>query len=176
MTPIAFTLTEADMVAGNRLAIRRSLRKLALRELLVVIAIPLGITMLTYAIQPKPFADVLMLFVKLLGVFIALAVVFTLVLIFLMPKQRARKNFRQMPALRRSQSVNWDATSITFTSDYGNASIPLADLHQWAADDEIVIIYPADHLFYMLPSRVFGDRRDWDSLIAALEASPVLRI
>ena len=39
-----------------------------------------------------------------------------------------------------------------------------------------VIVYPADHVFYMLPNRVFADKNGLDNLIAALEGSFVPRI
>ncbi len=180
MTPIAFTLTEADMLAGNRLAIRRSVRKGAPRYALAVVAISLGVTLIACALQPRDFADVAFLFGKIFAIYIALAFVLAILVLFFAPKQRAKKNFKQMPALRKGQTVAWDGTSIAFTSEYGNATIPLAELHQWAADDGandgIVILYPADHLFYMLPARVFTTEADRDALIAALEASPVARI
>jgi YcxB-like protein len=176
MTPIPFTLTEADMLAGNRLAIRRYIRNGALRFVIGVIAVSAGVTMIAFAFAPRPFADAMTLFAEILAIYTALAIALGVFIVFVAPKQRAKKNFKQMPALRRGQSVVWDDAAIAFTSEYGNASIPFADLHQWAADDEIVIIYPADHLFYMLPARVFATEGDRDALIAALEASPVKRI
>jgi hypothetical protein len=176
MTPIAFTLTEADMLAGNTLAIRRYVRKGAPRYALAIVLVSFGVTAIAYAFSPRPFEGVVTLFLGLLVLYTVLAVVLALFIVFIAPRQRAKKNYTQMPALRKGQTVVWDETSIAFTSDYGNASIPFADLHQWAANDDIVIIYPADHLFYMLASRVFTSPADRASLIAALEASGVKRI
>ncbi len=176
MTPIAFTLTEADMLTGNQLAMRRYIRKGAPRFALGVIAVSAGVTMIAFAFAPRPLADVMTLFAQILAIYVALAIALGLFIIFVAPKQRARKNFNQMPALRRGQTVMWDDAAIGFTSEYGSVSIPFADLHQWAADDDVVILYPADHLFHMLPARVFETSADRDRLIAALEASPVKRI
>ncbi len=176
MTPTAFTLTLDDMVAGNQLAFRRYGRKAMPRYILVMIAISLGVTLIAYAAVPRPLPEILQLFGEIFGVYAALSVVLFLFVLLVMPKQRAKKNFKQMPALSREQTVSWDSASIAFASEYGNARIPLAELYQWAADDEIVIIYPADHLFYMLPRRVFANGDDRDRLIGALESSLVRRI
>ena len=176
MTPIAFTLTQADILAGNRLAIRRSVRKGLVKFALIVLGIALGITVFVYAMNPQPLAAVAELFAKILAVYSGVGAAIILILLFVMPKQRAKKNIAQMRALSREQTVAWDDTTIAFTSGYGNAQVPFADLYRWAADDGIVIIYPADHLFYMIPERVFASQSDRDTLIAALEASTVPRI
>jgi anthranilate synthase component II len=180
MTPVAFTLTANDMVAGNRLAVRRYVRKGAVKFAIAVVIVSLAVSVFAFGMRTRPVADALLLFGKIFATYAVIAIVFTLGVLFIMPKRRATKNFRQMPALSREQAVSWDETSITFNSTYGNAIIPLAELHQWAADDRandgIVIIYPADHLFYMLPARVFATPSDRERLIAALEASGIKRI
>ena len=176
MTPVSFTLTLDDMIAGNRLAYRRYGRKVMARYVLAMVGISLGVTLIAYAAAPRSLAEILLLFGKIFSVYAVLSVVLILCVLFLLPKQRAKKNFNQMPALRREQSVSWDDASIAFMSEYGNARIPFAELYQWAADDGIVIIYPADHLFYMLPQRVFVNGDDRDRLIGALESSLVRRI
>jgi hypothetical protein len=176
MTPIAFTLTEADMLAGNRLAIRRYARKGVVKFALWVIAISLAVSLFAFAMATRPFVDALLLFAKILGIYTAIGLIILVIILTVTPKQRAKKNFKQMPALSRGQTVSWDDTVISFASEYGNASIPLAELYQWAADGEIVIVYPADHLFYMLPARVFEAPGDRERLIATLEASGVKRI
>jgi hypothetical protein len=164
------------MLAGNRLAIRRYVRKASPKFAIGIIAISLGVTLIAYAARPQPFGDVLLLFGEILAIYAVLALVIGLALLFLAPHQRAKKNFKQIPALSREQTVSWDDASISFISGYGNVSFPIADMHQWAADDGIVILYPADHIFYMLPSRVFENERDRESLMAALERSPVPRL
>ncbi len=176
MTPIAFTLTLDDMLAGNKLAIRRYVRKSSLKFAVGIIAVSLGVTLIAYAARPQPFGDVAVLFAEILAIYAVLALVICVAVLFLAPQQRAKKNFKQLPALSREQSVSWDDEAIAFTSSYGNVSFPIADMHQWAADDGIVILYPADHLFYMLPSRGFENGGDRERLIAALERSPVPRI
>jgi len=176
VTPIAFTLSESDVLAGNRLAMRRSVRKGLPRFALILIMIALGITLFAYAMNSQPLPIVAILFAKVFAIYSAVGGVIMLILLFVMPKQRAKKNMAQMPALGREQMVAWDNTTIAFTSHYGNVQVPFADLHQWAADDGIVIIYPADHLFHMIPERLFNAPSDRDGLIAALEASGVKRI
>jgi hypothetical protein len=174
--PIAFTLTYDDILAGNTLAIRRSLRKAAPRYALGLTIAAMGVSVIAFAIKPSSFAELLLLFGKIFALYIILAAAIFLLAILFTPKLRAKKNMKQMRALTYDQTVAWDETSISFSSDYGNARIPIIDLHQWSANDGIVIIYPADHLFYMIPSRVFADRSDWDSLITALQNSKVQRI
>ena len=176
MTPVAFTLTLDDMIAGNRLAIRRSVRKGAPKFALWIVIISVAISLFAFGMRTRPLADALILFGKIFAIYAAIGIVIALIIVFIMPKQRAKKNFTQMPALRRDQTVSWDDTSIAFASDYGNARLPFADLHRWSAGGGIVILYPADHLFYILPNRIFANNDDRDNLIAALEGSLVPQI
>ncbi len=176
MTPVTFTLTLDDMIAGNRLAIRRYVRKGAAKFAFATFIISLAVCLIAFGMKVRPFSEALILFGKIFAIYAGLGVLFAVVILFSMPKQRARKNFAQMPSLSRDQTVSWDDATIAFTSGYGNANIPLAELHRWAADDGIVIIYPADHLFYMLPARVFEGEGHRLGLISALERSSVLRI
>jgi hypothetical protein len=176
MTPVPFTLTHDDLVAGNALAIRRSLRKAAPRYAMALALAALGVTLIAFAIKPQPIADTAILFVKIFAIYWALTILIFLLAIFVAPKLRANKNGKQMPALTRDQSVSWDETAMSFASHYGSTRVPLTDFYQWAANDGIVIIYPADHLFYMLPKRIFSDHHDWDNLVSVLQNSKVPRI
>jgi hypothetical protein len=176
MTPINFTLTADDVLAGNRLAIRRSVRKGAPRFGLAILAMTGGITMLAYAIDPQPIADVAELFIKVAALYTVVAIVLLAFLLLVMPRLRAKKNIAQMPALSRQQTVSWDDTGIAFASDYGNATIPFVDLYQWAADDQMLILYPADHLFYFVSRQIVTDSADWDRLIAAIKRAGIKQI
>jgi hypothetical protein len=176
MTPVSFTLTSEDMIAGNRLALRRYLKKGAPRYALGVLLAAVGVTLIAYAFRAQALDRMVVVFLEILAIYAALAILLIVFLLFVAPHQRAKKNFKQMPALSREQTVSWDEGEIAFTSKYGSVSIPYGDLHQWAADEELVILYPADHLFHMLPSRVFQSETDRTALISALKNNAVKRI
>ncbi len=176
MTPIPFTLTEADVVAGNRLAIHRSSRKAAPKLVFWLLALTIGVTLFAYVMRPQPLDRVAQLFGQILAIYVGVAIVVGIIVLYWMPKQRARANMAQMRTLSRAQSVAWTNDTISFTADYGHATIPLADLRQWAADPEIIILYPADHLFYMIPRCAFEQQADWDNLMSVFEQSTVPRI
>jgi YcxB-like protein len=91
-------------------------------------------------------------------------------------KWRTRKNLRQMAALRREQSISWNESAIEMTSSQGMSCFPYDEIHQWAANDTAIIVYPADYLFFAFPSRIFESEEQRIDLIAALSASPAQRI
>lgn len=176
MTPITFTLTPEDMLAGNRLAIRRYVRKGVPRFSLGLLIAAIGVTLLAYVFNPQPIAVVAKLFAKILALYMAVAAAMIVYVVFVAPRQRAKKNIAQMPALSRPQTVEWNETTITFTSENGNAAIPLTDLHQWSANDTLLILYPADHIFYLIPKYYIEDMADWDRLIAAIRRAGIKQI
>lgn len=176
MTPITFTLTHDDVLAGNRLAIRRTVRKGAPRIALVLLLVAIGVTLIAYASNPQPVSVVAELFVKIVAIYLAVTGFGILYLGLIAPRQRARKNIAQMPAISREQTMAWDDTSITFSSEIGQATIPLRDMHQWAMDETMLLLYPADHLFYFISRRYVADPADWDSLISTLRAAGIKQI
>ena len=91
-------------------------------------------------------------------------------------KWRVRKNMRQISALSREQHLTWTETGFEIESSQGNTRFPYDEIHQWAANDTSVILYPADHLFFAFPKRIFESEAQASEFLAALESSPAKRI
>jgi hypothetical protein len=176
VTPITFTLTLDDMLAANRLAMQRYVRKGLPKFSLAVVVTALVVTLIAYAFNPKPMAVAGALFARIVALYVGVAAVGVAYVLFVAPRLRAKKNMAQMPALSRAQTMEWDETTITFSSDTGHMTVPLTDVHQWAANETVLILYPADHLFYCIPRQYVTDKTSWDRLITAIRRAGITSI
>lgn len=100
-----------------------------------------------------------------LAVFAAIILVSWLYLRF-----SSRRLFRQNKMLSTAQSISAGANGVDFSSSLGQSHIAYALLHKWAANDHLILLYPGDNLFYLLPRRCVNEEQ-WRGLIAFLSAS-----
>lgn len=176
MTPIAFTLTEADMLAASRLGMVSTLRANIGRLVLTLIGVSGFIAALISLFDWDGWVGLAKLFGILLAIYVAILIIALPLIWFFLVKWRVRKNMRQIAALSREQQLSWNTESFEVTSSQGNSRFPYAEIHQWAANDMSLIIYPADHIFFAFPMRMFGSEPQHSSFIEALNASTARRI
>ena len=176
MTPIHFTLNHEQAIKATRFGATRVLRKNLVRIallLVIVSALIAGIISIINGYRPPVFIEN----------FLSLFAGYLLLLILLMPAigyilipRRVRKSFRQMPALGREQRILWDDTILTITSDYGESNMAFAEIHQWAANDDFLLIYPMDHMHHILPRTIFGSAAFYNEICSKLEKYGSTRI
>lgn len=99
------------------------------------------------------------------------AVAVWLLLYFWLVGHRARKQFNQISFLKREQKLSWNAQKLFFQSDNGNTHFDIDEFHQCAADSQILLLYPAEHLFYFLPRRIFKSDAQFDALVTQIRQS-----
>ena len=171
MTPLPYTLTVDDLVYGSRLAMRRQLAtkwwKFMLFIAAVAAAVPMAIVIWNGWNAAKWFEG----FRMMLAIYLPLGLAFWLFIYFWLVGKRARKQFRQAPMLSREQRVHWDDEKMFFESANGTTHFDINELHQVCADDQILLLYPADHIFYVLPRRLFESDAQFNSLVSRVKQS-----
>jgi uncharacterized protein YjeT (DUF2065 family) len=176
VTPLRYTLEPADLLSAVRYGFVRSLRHAWPRLLLTMLAIAAVVAIGLAIFIDGDFARAGVTFLVLASFYGVVLMLILPGLYWLAAPAKTRKMMRQMPVLSREQTLAWDDTHIEATSSAGVLRMPFAELHQWAANDAQVIIYPADHLVYAFPQRIFGDESLYNEFQARLVAAGVRRI
>jgi hypothetical protein len=176
VTPIAFTLTEVDMIGAGRLGMVATYRKNIVKSIgwlvglsAVVAAIIVAFGRDDWSRFPIMFGALLLFYTLLLGFALPLVWLFVV-------KRNVRKNMRQIAALSREQHFSWTTEGFEVTSSQGISRFPFDEIHQWAVNDTSLILYPADHLFFAFPLRIFESEAQTNEFIAALDGSSAKRI
>jgi hypothetical protein len=176
VTPILYTLSEADVISGMRYGIVRNLRKNTVKLTLLVSLVSVLVSLVIFAISPGSGKDFLMLFGGLLATYAAGMLLFMICAWLFISKIRTRKSFKQMPALSREQQLSWDDSGFHIKSSSGDTKIPFDEIHQWAANSGQVLIYPSDYMHFVMPARIFEPASLIDDLTHRLEQCRARRI
>jgi uncharacterized protein YjeT (DUF2065 family) len=176
MTPIRFTLDAADLLSAVRFGFLRSLRHAWPRIVLTMVVIAAVIAIALAILIDGDITRAGISFLIFAGFYTAVMLVVLPGIYWLAAPAKTRKMIRQMPVLSREQTLSWDHTHIEATSSAGTLRMPFAELHQWAANNALVIVYPADHLLYAFPRRIFGDGALFAQFQTRLAAAGVKRI
>jgi uncharacterized protein YjeT (DUF2065 family) len=176
VTPLRYTLGPADLLSAVRFGFIRSLRHAWPRILLTMVAIAAVIAIALAVFIDGDITRAGEGFLILAGFYAAVMLVVLPGIYWLAAPAKTRKMMRQMPVLSREQTLSWDDTHVEATSSAGTLRMPFAELHQWAANDALVMVYPADHLLYAFPRRIFGDGALFAQFQARLIAAGVKRI
>ncbi len=176
MTPVSFILNEEDLLAASRFAMLRTYKKNTGKFALILISVAAIVSSITAASDWNGWVDLMQIFGIIVLIYAFLILIASVFSWLFFIKWRTRKNLRQMAALRREQIISWNESAVEMTSSQGIFRMPYDEIHQWAANETAIIIYPADYLFFAFPSRIFESKKQRDELIALLSASPARRI
>jgi YcxB-like protein len=176
MTPIKYALLPADVLAAARLGFIRIYRKNLFRNAAIVIAIAAVISGAGEYLDGFVLASFLEGFGILTAIYAGLFVILVPITWYILLPRRTKKTFRQMPAISLEQTLSWDDEAIMISSSHGQMRVPCKEFHRWAANDKQIIIYPADHVFYVLPRRIFASEQDFAALAELLHRSGVTKI
>jgi hypothetical protein len=176
MIPIGFILTEVDLIAASQLAMLRTYNKNAFKYIVILVGVAALVSCVIAIFNWEGWMELAISFGILLAIYGGLIVLATIFSWTFFIKWRSRKNFRQIAALGREQCLRWNEHELEVTSSQGISRFPYDEIHQWAANDTTIIIYPADHLFFPFPVRIFESAAQCDDFVASLSASSARRI
>jgi hypothetical protein len=176
MTPIKYTLLPEDVLAAARLGFIRIYPKNLFRNAAIVIVIAAVIAGVGEYLDGFVLASFLKGFGILTAIYAGLFVALIPISWHLLLPRRTKKTFLQMPAISLEQTLSWDDEAVMISSSQGQMRVPCKEFHRWTANDKQIIIYPADHVFYVLPRRIFASQQDFVALAELLHRSGVTKI
>jgi hypothetical protein len=100
----------------------------------------------------------------LIGCLAILAAYFALLIPFL-----AKRNFRSYKALAESVTVEARVDGLFFRRLNGEGLLPWADIRKWRQNKRLVLVYPANNIFHMIPRRFFENDESFKQFTALLE-------
>ena len=83
---------------------------------------------------------------------------------------RSRRLFRQYQALADPVAVEVRADGVFFRRPTGEGLLPWTHVRKWRHSRTLVLLYPADNVFHLVPRRFFPDPRAYGDFLATLEA------
>jgi hypothetical protein len=106
VTPITFTLTPADMLAANRLAMQRYVRKGLPKVSLAVVVTALAVTLVAYAFNPQPLGVAGALFARIVALYVGVAAVGVAYVLFVAPGSAQSRTWRKCRPCRARRPWN----------------------------------------------------------------------
>lgn len=65
-----------------------------------------------------------------------------------------KKHYRKYPAIQRPMSLSVTDAGVKFMSDSGEGTVAWRDIYKWREGKDLLLIYPAPRIYYMVPKRV----------------------
>jgi hypothetical protein len=149
MTPIQGSLKEADYLAAQWLHIRP-------RPVFAIVGIMLlgGALAALYASRSWSFAGVLVI----------------LCLSFLYMPFQSRRLFRQYRALSERMTIAVRDDGLYVTTETGEGLVPWSYVIKWRYNDRLLLLYPANTVFYLLPSHLFPSSEAFHDFVALVKS------
>lgn len=157
MTPIIFTLTEADAIEATRLGFTQGYKNKFFRNILIIAFVAAAVACISFFFDTITFKKYLTLFGYVFAFYIILWLLFLPICNHIIIPYRVRKQFKQMPALSQEMQLSWTQDDFIFRSGKSVSEVPFSDLHKWCANDNSLTIFPSDLIHYMIPRRAFPD-------------------
>ena len=154
METIAYQLTQADLLAAQRLSLVASLRTKRLLRTYILGALICGVGAGVLSWDDGWTAA---LSAALLG---ALFWVIFLSLIYVsayvqMPR-RSRRVYAQQKSLQVPKQASWDAESLSLTSARGSYRFEWSDFLRIVENDAAILLFQSDALFNIIPKRALS--------------------
>lgn len=83
---------------------------------------------------------------------------------------RARRAFGQYKALSEPFSMMVREDGLYFEREHGSGLLPWSQIRKWKSNRDLILLYPADHIFHMLPRHFFATGSDFFKFQSTLEA------
>jgi hypothetical protein len=65
-----------------------------------------------------------------------------------------KKHYCKYPAMQKPMSIFVMEDGVKFKNDAGEGTVAWSEIHKWREGKEMVLIYPAPKIYYMVPKRV----------------------
>ncbi|MBW6423176.1 YcxB family protein [Rhizobium sp. XQZ8] len=144
---IRYSLTEADIIAGNDMWRRHQLKPHKLIIFMLVAWAIAGIYFHALFEQPAWLAAIS-------GLAVILAIVLALMW---MTKRLSRgktlQYFREAANSRQEISADWDETHIWLKQEDGYVKMPWSDIKAWTEDETVLTLLRNSPIFYAIPKR-----------------------
>lgn len=154
MEPITYTLSEADIVAGNDLW-RRSVTR-ARRLLLVALVLWLAYTALVTFDGPLTFASIAMS-AAICGAVVVLIIAGIVIGTRWQSRRLALRYFRESRAAQQEVRASWTDTRLRLEQPDAYQDRPWSDWKKWSENDTLVVLTGSGPIFMALPKRVLSD-------------------
>lgn len=129
-------------------------------------------------IRPRPLfavVGILLVLSAILTVFIAGSVIvgaalayFMLYFLVFIPYS-ARKNYRLYKAISEPVTVTIQEDGIFFKREGGEGLMKWSEIVKWRPSKKLVLLYPTNNLFYLLPSHIFSQESGFEAFKKLLE-------
>jgi hypothetical protein len=173
MTPIRFRLTKVLVVKAATLASSRYYLRF------IVFAVIVGLLTSAFFIFRGPGRtferDVLAVFLTVAGAVI-IALLFLALMRYVIYPFYARKNFQQQKALSDEMSLSWTGEVFLYQTGASRTEMPFAHLHGYRASDDIIILYVADAIYFVVPVGAFGDGETVSLFMRRLQQANVRKL
>lgn len=83
---------------------------------------------------------------------------------------KAKRTFRQYKALSEPIVMEVREDGLFFKRQNGEGLVPWSHIIKWRSSKTLVLLYPADNLFYIVPSHFFDAPEMYNSFLEALRA------
>jgi len=81
---------------------------------------------------------------------------------------RAKRNYRQYKALSEPVSVEVKQDGLYFKRQTGEGLVPWSHVNKWRLGKALILLYPTNNVFYLIPSHFFPGQEAFLSFVAVL--------
>jgi len=85
---------------------------------------------------------------------------------------RARRAFTQYKALSEPVTITLQDDGLCFEREHGNGILPWSQIVKWKGSRDLFLLYPADHIFHLVPRHFFES----EAAFSAFRSTVVARI
>jgi hypothetical protein len=82
---------------------------------------------------------------------------------------RSRRTFRQYKALSEPVSIEKRADGLYFKRQHGEGLLPWSHIVKWRRNETLVLLYPANNVFHMVPGHFFPSESDFEAFKALVQ-------
>jgi hypothetical protein len=84
---------------------------------------------------------------------------------------KARRTFRQYKALSEPLLVEVRTDGLFVKRDLGEGFIPWSHIIKWRSNKKLVLLYPAENVFHLIPLHLFDGPEAFNSFISTLKSN-----
>jgi YcxB-like protein len=93
------------------------------------------------------------------------AIAYLIVFFFVYTPWWARKTFLQYKALSESVSMQVRSDGLFFKRQNGEELVPWSYIVKWRNNKKLLLLYPANNVFYIVPNHFFAKQEDYITFI-----------
>lgn len=91
-------------------------------------------------------------------------IVYTLIIYYLLLPFFWCRNFRRNKILQKEQTYIFHEDGLEASSSIGTGKIEWSDFFKWKSGGDMILVYPAPNLFYLIPKRIFDTEDEFHNI------------